>query len=64
MMTPTHWFYKVAALYRACLFTCLFMAEMVASLRDHNWNVWETIKDFVKEFQYVETKRKADECCL
>lgn len=50
MMTPTHWFYKVAALYGACLFTCLFMAEMVASLRDHHWNIWETIKDFVKEF--------------
>ena len=50
MMTPTHWFYKIGVLYGACLFGCMFMAEMFASLKEHNWNIIKTLIDFIKEF--------------
>lgn len=50
MLTPTNHLYALGCAWGICFFGSLFMAEMVSSLRDHNWNIWETIKSFVKEF--------------
>lgn len=49
-MTPTSNWYAVGVIWGICFFGSLFVAEMVASLRDHNWNIIKTVIDFIKEF--------------
>jgi len=49
-MTPTSNWYAIGVIWGICFFGSLFVAEMVGSLRAHSWNIWETIKDFIKEF--------------
>lgn len=50
MMTPTHWIYKVMALYGIGIFGILFIAEMIKMLKNNHWNVLKTLIGFIKEF--------------
>ena len=50
MMTPTSNWYAIGCVWGICFFGSLFVAEMVASLRDHNWNIIKTVIDFIKEW--------------
>lgn len=49
-MTYTHPIYAILTFYGVGIFGLAFIVEMLASLRDHRWNVIKTLVDFIRDF--------------